>query len=383
MMLPGKIVRTLLAALAALMVLLAAPTARAAATPSEVDALIQLLISKGLLTVDEAASLRADLAIQKQEEKDKQTQFPFVAGKAMQISGYTQVRYREDPTIADTFDIRRARLDIKGALGAGFDYRLQSEFAGSSAKVLDAAFGWTAGDELKLTAGQFLIPFSQENLRGNTKLETINRSQVVEALVARSKDVIGNHNGRDIGLQASGSFALFGTPGFLDYGVGIFNGAGMNTSDTNERKDFIGHVSVKPVEGFSFGGSVYSGRYTLASAPTRDDLRRRFGAEIAWEGGPFLVKGEYIRGNDGKVEKDGWYALAGWFVLPETIQAVAKYDTFDPNRRTDSNDTDVTTLGLNWYFRKWAFLQLGYEFKHESGRKVANDAATAQLTIQF
>ena len=32
----------------------------------------------------------------------------------------------------------------------------------------------------------------------------IDRSQVVEALVARGKDVIGNQNGRDIGIQIGG-----------------------------------------------------------------------------------------------------------------------------------------------------------------------------------
>jgi phosphate-selective porin OprO and OprP len=350
---------------------------------SETDALIQLLLQKKLITPEEAAALRADLAVQKQEEKDKQKEFQVTASKPIQLSGYTQFRYRSDRTITDTFDIRRARLTLKGGLGMGFDYMLQSDFAGSSAKLMDAALGWRLNDAFKVTAGQQKIPFSQENLIGDNVMETINRSQVVESLVARSGDVIGNQNGRDIGLMVGGNFNLFGRPGLLEYAVGGFNGSGMNTADTNERKDLVGRLIAHPFEGFSIGGSFYTGRYTLPSALTKEDVRQRAGGEIAYLNGPFVFKGEYIHGYDARKEKDGWYALAAYTTGLHHLQAVLKYDTFDPDKSMSKNEENITTIGINCNCSKWAQVQVNYEIKDETGKEISNNAFTVQFQLQF
>ena len=350
---------------------------------SETDALIELLVNKGIITAEEAASLRAELAVQKQEEREKQKEFEVAASKPLQLSGYAQVRYRDDETINDTFDVRRARLDLRGALGGGFDYRLQGDFAGSSAKLLDATAGWRLNGALKVTAGQFKIPFSQENLISSNKLETVNRSQVVEALVARGKDVIGNQNGRDVGVMAGGSLALLKREGLLDYAIGVFNGSGINTSDTNEKKDAVGRLVVHPLKGLSVGGAFYAGRSTIASAPTLEQFRQRVGGELAYVNGALLLKGEFIHGYDGRVEKQGWYALGGYFIVPREFQAIVKVDRFDPDARRTRNETIVTTAGFNWFFNRWSFLQVNYERKDEAGEELSNNALTGQLTVQF
>jgi hypothetical protein len=308
-------------------------------------------------------------------------EFDVITSKPIKISGYTQVRYREDESISDTFDIRRARLDIKGDITERFDYRLQAEFAGSSAKLLDATIGYKLSPYLKLTGGQFKMPFSQENLASSPKLETINRSQVVEALVARGKDIIGNQNGRDIGVQASGSFLPSDDSCLFDYGLGIFNGSGINTSDTNEQKDLVGRLVFHPSRDWSVGGSYYAGEYKLSPAKKGD--RDRIGAEFAYMHEPVSLKGEYIKGEDGTTDKDGWYLQAGYFFIPQKIQGVLKFDTYDPDTDKDDDETDVYTLGVNWYFNKWAFTQVNYEIKDERGTEVDNDALTGQFTLQF
>jgi phosphate-selective porin len=355
------------------------------ASESEVYKLLELLIKKGVIMQEDAAGLRADLAVSKQAEKDKQKEFGVVAGKPIKISGYTQLRYQslEEKGKNDSFDIRRARLDIKGDLSEGFDYRFQGDFAGSSAKLLDATFGYKVNPYLKLTAGQFKIPFSQENLTSSPKLETINRSQVVEALVARSKDVIGNQNGRDIGVQASGSFLQTDDRYLFDYAVGVFDGAGINASDNNDRKDFAGRIVVHPIQGLDIGGSFYTGDDRWGKNSTSNQTRDRVGIECAYVYKSLNLKGEYIRGKDGSTKKDGWYLQSGYYIIPNKVQGVLKYDTFDPDRETDNDKTNVSTLGLNWYVNKWAFLQVDYEFKDEQGTKVDNDVFSTQLTLQF
>lgn len=354
------------------------------AAESDVDRLLNLLVEKNVVTKDEAATFRADLAVKKQEEKETQKEFVVIAGKPIKISGYTQVRYRQDESINDTFDIRRARLDIKGDITERFDYRTQVEFGGASGPfLLDVTIGYKVNPYLKLTAGQFKIPFSQENLISSSKLETINRSQVVEALVARGSDVIGNQNGRDIGVQANGSLSSKEDYNLLDYAFGIFNGSGINRADLNEQKDFVGRLVYYPLKDWSIGTSYYSGRYTLSAAPARKDDRDRWGVEFAYVKDPFSLKGEYIKGNDGATNEDGWYLQAGYFFIPKKFQGVFKFDTYDANTKLKDNEVNVYTIGGNWYFNKWAFLQVNYEFKNEKAKEIKNNALIGQLTLQF
>ena len=357
---------------------------RAFAVESDVDRLLDLLIKKGVVTQEEAAEFRADLAVKKQEEKEKQKEFALIAGKPIKISGFTQVRYRQDRSINDTADIRRARLDIKGDVTERFDYRTQIEFGGTSGPfLLDATAGYKVTPSLKLTAGQFKIPFSQENLSSDEKSDTINRSQVVEALVARSTDVIGNQNGRDIGAQASGNAFPNKDSYWVDYAIGVFNGSGMNKGDLNEQKDVVGRVVLHPLKELSVGSSYYFGRETLSSSPAHRDDRDRVGAEFAYLHDPISFKGEYIQGNDGATSKEGEYLQGGYFLIPEKLQGVLKWDRFDPDTELGKNETTIYTLGGNWYFNKWASLQVDYEFKDERGKEIDNNALTGQLTLQF
>ena len=113
--------------------------------------------------------------------------FWLTAARQMQLTGYTQIRYQtlDEANKKNGFDIRRARLDLKGNVTPIFRYRLQTEFA-DKPKILDAyAEIKIAMTILMITAGQFKIPFSLENLTSSNKLEMIDRSQAVEALVAQ------------------------------------------------------------------------------------------------------------------------------------------------------------------------------------------------------
>ena len=363
--------------------LLLATAAQLAAAVSETDALIQLLLTKGIITAEEAANLRAELAVAKQEEKDKQKEAPVTAAKPLQLSGYAELRYRQVDYIKDSFDVRRARLDLRGAFGKGFDYRLQVDAAGSSAKLLDAALRWRYDDRLALIGGQFKIPFSQENLQSSNKMELINRSMVVGALVARGLDIIGEQNGRDIGLAANGSFPLSAGSASLEYAVGVFNGSGINRTDLNDQKDVVGRLVIKPMTGLSLGLSGYEGRYTLSSASGRRDIRRRLGAEFAVQQGPFLARGEYIWGRDADTERDGWYLLGGWMAVPGKLQLLYRYDRYDPDAALKGNTSRLDTLGVAWYFSKSAFLQLNYDKARGQLAKTTAGGWISQLTLQF
>lgn len=362
--------------------LVSAPLSFAAET--DVDRLLDLLVEKGVFTKDDAAGFRADLAVKKQEEKGTQKEFTVIASKPIKISGYTQIRYRNDKSINDTFDIRRARFNLQGDITERFDYRTQVEFGGTAVTLLDAIIGYKVNPYLKLILGQTFVPFSQENLVSNTKLETINRSQIVEATAGRStNDILGNKNGRDIGIQASGSILPKADYSLFDYAFGIFNGAGINVSaDTNEQKDYVGRLVFHPVKTWSIGSSYYAGSYTATTTSSSVD-RDRYGLEFAYVEDPISFKGEYIKGHDGATDKDGWYLQTGYYFIPNKFQGVFKFDTYDPDTNVDKNEKDVYTLGGNWYFNKSAFLQVNYEFKDEKAKETDNNVLTGQLTLQF
>jgi phosphate-selective porin OprO and OprP len=369
------------------------------------EEMINLLISKNLITQTEADSVRAVIAIKAQDDKAKQKKFNITSSKALTLNGYTQARFQslQEPGKKDGFDIRRARLDLKGVITEKWDYRMQLDFA-SSPKILDATIGFRLGDYLKVTAGQFKVPFSMENLTASNRLESIDRSQVVEALVARGKDVIGNHNGRDIGLQLGGSFIRIGDRFLVEYAVGVFNGSGINPAaitsskdfagrdiygsivDNNETKDFSGRLLFHPIAGLDIGGSYYNGYdmwTTSKTDPAKNQVRKRIGGELSYALNNLSFKGEYIQGTDAKTDRSGWYAQAGYYFIPKKFQVIIKYDSYDPDLDKDKNISTNYVTCLSYYFNDFTRLQGSFTYRDEEGTQINNDVIALQLQIGF
>jgi len=347
--------------------------------------LINLLIQKQVISQNDADSIRVVNAIKALQAKEKQTKYTPLTGVPLTLNGYTQVRFQsqQEEGKPDYLDIRRARLDFKGVVDEHWDYRLQLEFAGSP-KILDAVISYKHRNWLKFSAGQFKIPFSAENLTSSNKTESIDRSQVVEALAARSKDVIGNQNGRDLGIQVNGSILKVKDRYIIDYAFGGFNGAGINTADNNEPKDFVARILLHPFKNVDFGGSYYNG-YGKWGGPAKEQVRLRYATELSFTYAIASIKGEYILGQDGTVKKGGWFAQAGAYIYKKSVQLIARYDTFDPNTDTAKKDDSSTNyiFGVNLNFNSWAKLQVNYTYKDEEGKAVNNDLVVAQLQLGF
>lgn len=48
---------------------------------------------------------------------------------------------------------------------------------------------------------------------------------------------------------------------------------------------------------------------------------------------------------------DAWYFQGSYYLIPRRLQAVVKYDEFDPLDRRSSDGTSAWTLGANWYVK--------------------------------
>ena len=346
---------------------------------------LELLIKNKTITQQQADSIRTETVIKQQDLDAKKRQASITTNRMMQLTGYSQIRYQnlDAKGAIDGFDIRQARLDLKGDLTPNLSYRLQSEFAGSP-KLLDAYADVKLFDFLKITIGQAKIPFSLENLIPANNMEAIDRSQVVEALVNRNKDVIGNQLGRDIGLQVGGSLIKYNNRYLFDYGIGIFNGSGIDISDKNENKDVVGRFILHPFKGMGLGGSFYSGKGNFGTpTPTNQD-RSRYGVELAYENKRFTLKSEYISGKDGTINRNGGYAQLGYYIIPQKFQVLVKYDVYNPNTASSNVLSSNYIIDATCNFNSWSKIQAGYTFNNTQGTTIVhNNLGVIQYQISF
>jgi len=290
--------------------------------------------------------------------------------------------------VCSTFRFRRVELGFSGALLAG---KLRYKVALEPARALEfvntklTVTGSTTGETVtakqppgatsvlndatatyvfeyaELTAGQFRIPVSWEGYNGSAKLLFPER--------ALSTRTYGDR--RDIGLKVTKAFKYFG------YGVFLLNGQGQNVLDTNNQKEVALRLEAYPAEGLLVGLVVDS---TVGAA---HQVGRRFRAEadLRYERGPFVIQGEFIRGQDhinpikgvtgadGIVNSYGYYVAAG-YTISEVVQPVVRFGHYEPNMgrtfhpgsmapgtspkaaptvASNWGGADVYEIGLNWF----------------------------------
>lgn len=287
----------------------------------------------------------------------------------------------------DRFYLRRARLNATGKFLEEFDFRLEGEFAGTlanttglRAQLTDAYITWNRYPAANVRFGQFKTPFGFEQLYGDPRLYTIERSLVNDRLTLS----------RQLGVQAAGD--LFEKR--LTYGVGAFNGNGANNNFNDDDHFLIaGRLAGVPWQGKLFGQraswGVGGGFYqsddssvspgpefnfdSTPSTPDRDGTfagkRHGLGFDSQLQCGRVELWGEYLqtkweadsRRPQPSVESEGWYAQGAVYVIPDKLQLVLKLDSFDPLQEIENNTTQTGTAGLNWYLKGHDLkLQLDY-----------------------
>ena len=120
--------------------------------------------------------------------------YGFMAGSARAEEKKTEVKlYMQEMYSAvsdktpDSFSMRLARIVFSGKPNTDWAYSFQLD-ASQQPALLDAYLDFSRENVLpkafafKFRAGQFKVPFSMEHLAGDSDLDTVNRSQVVNAL---------------------------------------------------------------------------------------------------------------------------------------------------------------------------------------------------------
>ena len=290
----------------------------------------------------------------------------------LSVSGFIDGQYTHDDA-QNTFFVRRARVALSGQLLPKLEFRLQTELAGSSPKMLDAYFRYRFRPFLGIQAGQFKTPFTLESQYALLKKEGIDYAQVI-AKLAGYGDVLGGNrsNARDIGVMVFGDMFMVGGNNpfpLLSYHVAMVNGPGINRKDDNRNKDVIARLDIHPlVRNLVLSASFVAGSYNDGTTVDASNNRISFGGE--YKDKALTIRSEYARADIGGIGTiDGWYAVAGyWFDLPSSqrLRPVLRYDTYN-------NAGTVTTLcmaGLDWWPLSHLRLQTGYTRDISSNRNI-------------
>lgn len=229
-------------------------------------------------------------------------------------------------------DVRRARLGVTGSLFERFEYEVERDFRDRTRRWRDAYGNVTVSRALEIRAGRFKVPFSLDQLTSAAELDFVARSLAAQYLAP----------GRDTGLMAHGR--LVGRR--VRFQSGVFRGGGDNIR-AEERRDrrhgalVAGRLIVRPWNALAVGGAatisrVPDGDYGLRGHTAADvpffpviavsGLRRRYGAEIDWRGGPVAAGAELMRAVDERLGQgvddetlpalvmEGWYVRGTWLM---------------------------------------------------------------------
>jgi phosphate-selective porin OprO/OprP len=228
-------------------------------------------------------------------------------------SDYRYLDYSEEDPHKNEFDLRRVRLLLSGNLTSRFDYKFEYEFQGAGSRHLLDAYGdvhvFPFGS---IRGGQFKEPFSLEQSTKDCDLFFAERSMGYYLTPQR-----------DVGVMAHGAF----WNDRLDYGVGVFNGDGLDDSTSGDVDDpeLTGRLVFSPfknrgipaLDDLQVGGSFSHARidrtnvdievkttglttfFDVASSAKFNIIREakdrtRQGAEVGWAYGPVLFMGEYF-----------------------------------------------------------------------------------------
>jgi phosphate-selective porin OprO and OprP len=333
--------KKLAVAVSGAMLLMAGQFALADSATDIVDA----LVSKGVLTEEEGklitkghTSKTAVTPVVK--EKDGTFTLESANGQnSLSVNGRLHFDHREfnypdpnwgapaEPKGADTFDMRRARIGVKGKFAKYYSGEVVLNMVGVSGfDIIDVAYldvNWF--EKAKFRFGQFKMPFSLEQLTSSNNIDFIERSFVDGYIPAKERgaQVFGEpFTGVTYGLAVSTGHKSVENTGaaareldnYAD-GKDVIGRATINFAEIAGNKEMVLHAGLALSKGDQ-GQSTVDGVGGAQKTRTRSDVtfftpgtpgtgigsdrsidRTRVGLEGVAAYGPFKLQGQYLQTN--------------------------------------------------------------------------------------
>ena len=315
------------------------------------------------------------------------------------IGGFMQLRYsytdldganNAAKAVQDSskFEMSRVKLYFGGySLTPDLTYKLQLNITQgnvlSTGKTIEEAYlNYRFLDEAQLRFGQDKVPFARQFIISSTADQLVDLSHVASAFAP----------GYDFGLVLHGKVA----GGLVTYNTGVFSGKGQGMTNASNDNAIAARIAFNPLgdvkytEGdldysekplvsvganyfgdtvkandttnlnfFSSNGWIGIGSSLMpatAKFGTSEKLNiNTLGFDTAFKWRGFSAQGEYFIGQaDGQsshntLRSQGFYAQAGYFVIPKRVELAARYAYLDPNRDVANDHWIETTGGATWY----------------------------------
>jgi phosphate-selective porin OprO/OprP len=308
-----------------------------------------------------------------------------------------------------SFRIRRAKLKFEGWFYQPWlQYEVQMNWPGISSANLanyleDANINWdvTKGKKLFMVkVGQYKVPFGLQELVSSGSQQLVDRT-LVSNVYSR---------GRDTGATVWG---VLGNNKF-EYRAGIFNGNGL-TRSVNDNAQFQKNARVT----FQPNGAVPLGTYSGAHQSESDfetkalgkpiftinaafeendlsfvatDLKTNlkstlFTVDTMFKYRGFSATGAYFWGErepqeiNQKFDTSGWYAQAGYFIVPEKWEIAGRYGENDPSELVGPDKITEIRGGINFFYARHA-LKVQADYGQIKTETSSGDRKNNELRIQ-
>ncbi|KAB0665790.1 porin [Oryzomonas japonica] len=296
------------------------------------------------------------------------------------------------------FELRRIKLVFNGyAYSPDLTYKMTINFANiaggatSNGGLLEETFvNYRLLDEVQFRFGQDKVQFGRQWITSSAAQQFVDASAVTNAFVP----------GYDTGVMIHGKIA----GGLVNYNIAGYGGVGQNTYRSTTDNAFAARLTVNPLGDVKYaesdveyskkplvsvGADFYRNTLSATEANTTNTATgnnlsfakstswyglgkgllpaaRAFsagealdfnmaGVDAAFKWRGFSATGEYFFAEaDGqttshKLRGQGFYAQAGYFVIPKKVELAYRYSYIDPNRDA-VNDLWVENAGaVSWY----------------------------------
>lgn len=270
------------------------------------------------------------------------------------LFGYAQTQFdmtKTGPETKNSFTMMRVILMANAELTRKLSFFLMIDAASTQAsKHLHEYYAQYAFmPELKVRVGQFKTPYTLENIISPTLLGTVNLNEGTRYMAGIAGDPLyGNYVGRDLGAMVTGD-AIKARDGhyYLNYSLGVFNGAGMNLRDNNKHKDVAAMINILPTKNITLSGSFIIGKGNAQAndmfgtiAEGTDYTRNRWsvGAEVNYK--PMKLRTEFMQGRNGDINNRAFYAEL-WCRVFRNFDVVLDYDYLNKNTSISKEARDA------------------------------------------
>ena len=313
---------------------------------------------------------------------------------APKFGGYVIGRYQYSDQYGKKggagFNQRLVRFYVDGTILKHFAYRIQVQTNNDSFHMKDFFVEWKRYGFFKIKAGQFKRAFGFENPMNPWDISTGDYSLLTKYLTGHSDylgaDVKGSANGgRDIGIQVQGDFLPVGKDNHMlfHYQVMVSNGPGINTSDTDGKKDITATLQVQPIKGLFIGAFGWKGTFDATDSTGKkvNHSRNRYAFGAKYDNSGYVFRSEYAHGQSDLGNCEAFYAVAG-APLNDWFKVSAQYQW--ANNEMKGQKQTILSVIPEFQIHKNLKLQLQYNFNNNNyGSEKHFNELWAELYFRF